>query len=141
MTTVNKEQEIWRPVLHHEDDIEVSNHGRIAAVTVNPKTGETLRTIITPFENPCGYLCFIAPAGKSFRSLLYVHELAGWTYTPPFNEVGVRHIDGNIQNNHTSNLECTNEVEERDLYDCGCSKDELEEFGAVIKELSYGNGN
>jgi hypothetical protein len=137
----NTQLEIWRPVQHHEDEIEVSNLGRVAAVAIDPETGETMRTIIKPDANPCGYFYFMEPAGKPIRHYLFVHEEVAAAFTPPVNEVGVLHLDGNKENNHASNLIWTNDIEERDYFDCGCSEQEMEEFSAHIRERSKRDGH
>src|SRR4051812_29283967 len=65
--------EIWHPAYHHEDYVEVSNHGRVATVTVHPVTAQKVRTIVKPFKTPCGYLCFIGCERSGRYNLLYVH--------------------------------------------------------------------
>lgn len=98
-------EEIWKPVPGFEGKYEVSNHGRIRSVmrVVMSKNGRAKHLkgrVLRPGRRPCGHLT-VALSGKSHHAhILVLSAFVG--PRPPGMET--RHLDGNPQNNHLSNL-------------------------------------
>ena len=89
--------EIWLPIAETDNAYEVSNHGRIK----NRSTGK----ILIPRKTKIGYgrVCVVY-SGK--RRDVYIHRIvAQYFCNHPFGCDVVNHIDNNVSNNNSSNLE------------------------------------
>lgn len=63
-------------------------------------------TLLTPIENPNGYLKVALADGQGNNKQLSIHRLIALHYIPnPYGHPQVNHKDGNKKNNHVDNLE------------------------------------
>lgn len=98
MTSDNKAEETWKPVVGHEGKYEVSDHGRVRSL------GNRAR-ILKPFAHSAGYPTVALPGGYRRQVTTTIHRLVLTAFVGPRPE-GCEgcHGDGNPMNNHLSNL-------------------------------------
>ena len=95
------EDEIWRVVPDSNNRYLVSNYGRIKSFAYNKKEGQVLRCfVINGFKQ-------VQISSKKINRKFYVHKLVAqiWISKPSDKHNFVTHLDGNLKNNHISNLE------------------------------------
>lgn len=95
------EDEIWRVVPNSNNRYMVSNFGRIKSFAYNKKEGQVLKCfVINGFKQ-------VQISTKKSNRKFYVHKLVAqiWISKPSDKHNFVTHIDGNLRNNHISNLE------------------------------------
>jgi hypothetical protein len=105
---MNQEIELWKPVLHYEEQYEVSNLGRIRSIERMVVNKSGLRTvpykILSPFVNEVGYQLVILYNGNKQKAVR-VHRLVATAFVPnPDGKREVNHNDGDKLNNAASNL-------------------------------------
>lgn len=119
-------QEIWKAVKNYEGLYEVSNLGNVKSISyfnhVNNKSYPRNK-MLKQIANDRNYLrvyLYKKGKGKNFR----VHRLVADAFIPnPDNLPEVNHIDGNKQNNKTTNLEwCTHQHNMKEAYRLGLVK-------------------
>lgn len=96
-------KEIWKGVVGHEKDYQVSNLGNVRSLNYR-RTG--LTKMLVPKENNCGRL-WVDLKGKPYL----IHRLVAMAFIPnDMNLPEINHIDENPKNNTVLNLEwCTSE--------------------------------
>ncbi|RLD42802.1 MAG: hypothetical protein DRI89_06300 [Bacteroidetes bacterium] len=95
------EDEDWRILPGFNKRYRVSNYGRVKSFAYNKKDGKVLIGCeVNGFK-----LVQISKPG--FSKKLYVHKLVAqvWGSKPDEKHTFVTHLDGNLRNNHISNLE------------------------------------
>ena len=95
------EDEIWRVVPDSNERYQVSNYGRIKSFAYNKKDGQILNCfVINGFKQ-------VQINTKKSKRKFYVHKLVAqiWISKPSDKHNFVTHLDGNLRNNHISNLE------------------------------------
>ena len=95
------EDEIWRIAPGWNERYQVSNYGRIKSFAYNKKDGQVLNCfVINGFKQ-------VQLSTKKSKRKYYVHKLVAqiWIPKPSDKHNYVTHIDGNLKNNHISNLE------------------------------------
>jgi NUMOD4 motif len=95
------EDEDWRVLPESNGRYLVSNYGRIKSFSYNKKDGQIMKC----YEIK-GYK--IVPVNlNKLRYKFYVHKLVAqiWIPKPSDEHIFVTHLDGNLKNNHVSNLE------------------------------------
>jgi len=95
------EDEIWRVIPDTNERYQVSNYGRIKSFAYNKKDGQILKCfVINGFKQ-------VQINTKKSKRKFYVHKLVAHIWIPkPTNKPNfVTHLDGNLKNNHISNLE------------------------------------
>lgn len=111
------DEEVWRDVVGYEGIYEVSSHGRVR--TKEGKTTHSVRHGIRTWKSRI--LKEKNPKGRDVRVSLWkdkqdksflVHQLVGKAFLPliPGKDC-INHKDGNPKNNHVSNLEWCNHLE------------------------------
>ncbi len=93
--------EIWRVVPDSNERYQVSNYGRIKSFAYDKKDGQILKcSVINGFK-------IVQLATNKGRYKIYIHKLVAqiWTSKPSDKHIFVTHLDGNLTNNHISNLE------------------------------------
>ncbi len=95
------EDEDWRILPGFNKRYQVSNYGRVRSFAYNKKDGK----ILTGDEINGFNLIQISKPG--FSKKVYVHKLVAelWVSKPSDKHTFVTHVDGNLKNNHISNLE------------------------------------
>ncbi|MCD4697800.1 MAG: NUMOD4 motif-containing HNH endonuclease [Bacteroidales bacterium] len=93
--------EVWRVVPNCNNRYQVSNYGRIKSFAYNKKDGQILKC-----SEIKGFKLVQLNTDKNRRKL-YVHKLIAeiWISKPSDKHIFVTHLDGNLKNNHVSNLE------------------------------------
>lgn len=114
---VNSGNEIWKDVPGYEGLYQVSNTGRVKALSVLKYWGKTLQKrkeiIFKPTIRKWGY-AEVVLSGKT-RLNQGVHRLVALAFIPnPDNKPQVNHKDGNKLNNSVSNLEWATRQEQMD---------------------------
>ena len=94
--------EIWKPVLHFEEEYEVSNKGRVRRIGV--RKGARVGRILAKAYNNRGYLMTTLWKNNVSRSYT-IHILVARAFVEGDHSLTVDHIDGNKLNNDPSNLE------------------------------------
>lgn len=97
---VKIEDEIWRVVPDYNSRYQVSNYGRVKSFAYNQKEGVILKShVIRGFKT-------VHLRSNEKRKTYYVHRLAAeiWVPMPSAEHIFVAHKDGNLKNNHVSNL-------------------------------------
>lgn len=110
-------QEIWKDIKNYEGCYQVSNLGRVRSL--NYKQTKQLKEL-SYRVNYKGYVdVHLSKNGKSKR--VVVHRLVAQTFIPNPNALPqINHIDGNKQNNNTTNLEwCNNSENQKHAYKKG----------------------
>ena len=95
------EDEDWRILPGFNKRYQVSNYGRVKSFAYNKKDGKTLIGCeVNGFK-------LIQISKPGFSKKLYVHKLVAqvWVSKPSDKHTFVTHLDGNLRNNHISNLE------------------------------------
>ncbi len=95
------EDEIWRIIPDSNERYQVSNYGRIKSFAYNKKDGQILNCfVINGFKQ-------VQINTKKSKRKFYVHKLVAqiWISKPSNKHNFVTHLDGNLKNNHISNLE------------------------------------
>lgn len=115
------EKEIWKDVKGWEGTFQVSNHGRMRSLTryINRKSrwggihlhkieGRILKQVPLGKGNRIKYLCIgLKREGQKFKNIT-VHRLVALAFIPLIEGKNyVNHKDGNVLNNHYTNLEWT----------------------------------
>jgi hypothetical protein len=94
------EDEIWKEVPGSNNRYQVSNYGRVKSFSLNKDEGKIMKSsTIKGFK-----FIQLKIDGSIFR--YYVHKLVAkvWLNEPSHEQTIVTHLDGNITNNHVSNL-------------------------------------
>lgn len=109
--------EIWKDVVGYEGIYEVSNHGRVRTkegkVTHSDRHGiRVWKPRVLKEKNPKGRDVRVSLWKDKQNKSFLVHQLVGKAFLPmlPGKEC-INHIDGNPRNNHVSNLEWCNHLE------------------------------
>lgn len=113
----HSDKEIWMDVVDYEGIYEVSNHGR-----VRTKEGKTTHSIrhgkrvwksrILKEKNPKGRDVRVSLWKNKKEKSFLVHQLVGKAFIPIIpGKNCINHKDGNPRNNHVSNLEWCNHLE------------------------------
>lgn len=107
-------EEIWKPILGYEGFYEVSNYSRIKSLPrVVMRGNDKLNLkekILSPNKNTSGYLQIgLSKDGKTRQ--FQIHRLCASSFIKDNIKEEVNHIDGNIYNNHISNLEWVSRAE------------------------------
>jgi hypothetical protein len=95
------EDEVWRILPDCNKRYQVSNYGRVKSFAYNKKDGKILiGTEINGFK-------LVQISSPKFSKKVYVHKLVAqlWIPKPSEKHTFVTHLDGNLKNNHVSNLE------------------------------------
>jgi hypothetical protein len=95
------EDEIWKVVPDSNERYQVGNYGRIKSFAYNKKDGQILKcSVINGFR-------IVQLATNKGKHKIYVHKLVAqiWIPRPSDKHNFVTHLDGNLRNNHISNLE------------------------------------
>jgi len=94
------ENEVWREVPESNNRYHVSNYGRVKSFAYNKKNGQVLKTHLIK-----GFKTVHLNLDKKSQTF-YLHKLVAeiWISKPSDDYVFVTHLDGNIINNHVSNL-------------------------------------
>ena len=95
------DDENWRVVPDSNNRYQVSNYGRIKSFAYNKKEGQVLKCfVINGFKQ-------VQISSKKINRKFYVHKLVAqiWISKPSDKHNFVTHLDGNLKNNHISNLE------------------------------------
>ncbi|NOR86820.1 MAG: hypothetical protein GQ527_04365 [Bacteroidales bacterium] len=95
------EDEIWRIIPYSDGLYQVSNYGRVKSFVIYKKDGQILKcSVINGFKN-------VQIASNKNKVRIYNHKLVAqiWIPKPTDRHTYVSHIDGNLKNNHISNLE------------------------------------
>jgi len=95
------EDELWREVPHSNSRYQVSNYGRVKSFAYNKTEGKMMvGFIINRFR-------IIQLNINKHAQKYYVHKLVAehWIPKPSDKHTIVTHLDGNMTNNHVSNLE------------------------------------
>jgi hypothetical protein len=106
-------KEIWKPILGLDEEYEVSNFGNVRSLSrivyrgKNSVPSRLTTKVLKTTKHRKGYLVVNLYWNKFFRHQ-YVHRLVAETFLSYKKDCVVNHIDGNKENNHSSNLEwCT----------------------------------
>ena len=103
---------------------EISNNGKIR----NKKTGKILRPTTDKNGNE---IVFLYDDGKKCKR--NVHRLVAETYLPgDINDLRVKHIDGNKQNNSVDNLKLVNKKKKIKVLETGGVYDSITECSKAI---------
>ena len=94
--------EIWKPVLHYEEEYEVSNKGRVRRIGI--RKGARVGRILAKAYTARGYLMTTLWKNNVSRSYT-IHILVARAFVEGDHSLTVDHIDGNKLNNDPSNLE------------------------------------
>lgn len=108
---MNPTREAWKPVVGYEGLYEVSNHGNVRSLdrTIHHVGDSRIRTIrgrtLRQFEDRKRYLWVNLSRAGEKQKVGKVHRLVAEAFLsmPEPGQV-VRHLDGNVQNNHVENL-------------------------------------
>ena len=112
-------KEIWKNVIGYEGLYEVSNYGNVRSLEKevvvkgfqkNIKGIRKQRTL-SQKEDKQGYL-FVRISKNGIRKRIAVHRLVAYAFLKQIDgKTQVNHIDGNVKNNHSDNLEWVNNYE------------------------------
>lgn len=96
-------REVWKDIPGFETIYQASTYGRIKRIANGPST--CCGRILKPSVHHSGYLeVSLCMDGKQYKSLR-IHTLVLITFSGPRpDEYQCRHLDGNKQNNHLTNL-------------------------------------
>lgn len=122
-------QEIWKDIKNYEGCYQVSNLGRVRSL--NYKQTKQIKEL-SYRVNHKGYIdVHLSKNGKSKR--IVIHRLVAQTFIPNPNALPqINHIDGNKQNNNTTNLEwCNNSENQKHAY----------KKGLQLKKIGVNNPN
>ena len=94
------EDEVWKDIPNNSF-YQISNYGRIKSYYINKKEGKILK-----FSEIKGFKQ-VSLTLNNIQRTYYVHKLVAevWIPKPSKNHTYVTHLDGNLINNHISNLE------------------------------------
>lgn len=110
--------EEWRPVVGYEDRYLVSNDGKVKSIDMLVRcrgNGYRMKKgkVLPLRENSRGYVTVNLCVDNVMHTKL-IHRLVAEAFIPnPSNKSQVNHIDGNINNNHVSNLEWVTDNENK----------------------------
>ncbi len=93
--------EEWKEIPGTDGRYLISNYGRIKSFAIYKTHGKILNcSLVNGFK-------IVQIFTKSFSRKFYVHKLVAenWLSKPSDKHVFVTHLDGNLKNNHVSNLE------------------------------------
>jgi hypothetical protein len=95
------EDELWRVIPDSDERYQVSNYGRVKSFAYKKDTGQILNGFILN-----GYKQ-VQINTKKIKRKYYIHKLVAqvWIPKPSDKHTFVTHLDGNLRNNHFSNLE------------------------------------
>jgi len=95
------DDEVWRIIPYSNDLYQISNYGRVKSFVVYKIDGQILKCSVIN-----GYKIVQIASNKS-KARIYIHKLVAqlWIPKPSERHIYVSHIDGNLKNNHVSNLE------------------------------------
>lgn len=108
--------ERWKDVPGYEGRYMVSDHGRVRSLSrqvCSPIACKTIREVVMNLrKNNNGYI-YVFLKTKSTRKKFYIHRLVAMAFfdKPPDDAIEVNHKDKVRSNNHYSNLEWLNHVE------------------------------
>jgi len=107
--------EIWKDIAGYEGMYAVSNHGRVRSIITD-------RILKTSNAHPTYALVTLYQDKK--RRRFYVHRLVAQAFIPMIvNKPFINHIDGDHHNNHVSNLEWCDSIDNNNhMYDIGSNK-------------------
>ncbi len=93
--------EEWRPIVGHEQFIEISNWGRIRTITRILSNGARRRGIIVKLDQHCaGHLYF-----RLIRTRVYAHRAVADAFLPnPHDSEDTIHKDDDLTNNRVDNI-------------------------------------
>lgn len=131
--------EEWKPVKEFEGLYEVSNLGRVRALS---KRGFERGGILKQRKNTGGYMELrLSKNNQKFNVL--VHRLVAMSFIPnPDNKPCINHIDGNKQNNVVENLEwCTHKENAQHALKHGLFDVKTMRDVACKKRAVYGHPN
>lgn len=93
----------WKPVLGYELLYEISNTGLLKGIKRNK--------ILTPFKDKDGY-SKITLSNRRIKKCTSIHRLVALSFIPnPKGRDMINHIDGDVNNNNSENLEWCNNSE------------------------------
>ncbi|WP_419790689.1 NUMOD4 domain-containing protein [Staphylococcus chromogenes] len=124
--------EIWKDINGYENLYKISNHGRVWSCKKNQ--------FIKPNNNGNGYHRISLYKNGATKSM-YIHRLVGLHFLPLIKgKELINHIDENRSNNHVSNLEWCNSVENAHHLEAnmraGRSRVDSEKWQACIEQRS-----
>ena len=95
------EDEVWKVIPDSNERYQVSNYGRIKSFAFNKKDGQILKcSLVNGFK-------IVELKTNKGKNKVYIHKLVAQIWIPrqSDNHIFVTHLDGNLTNNHYSNLE------------------------------------
>jgi len=132
--------EQWKDIKGYEGIYQISNYGRIKSLArkVGSRNGALKplpEKIVKPLYTKAGYLNLVA-SKKQVRETLVVHHLVAKYFIGERPEgLVIDHIDGNITNNHVSNLKyVTNKENLRKRHDIKLDEKKVREIWGLIGE-------
>ena len=101
--------ENWKDIERYEGIYQISDHGRVKSLKRKVRSkGDGLRElpekIVQPLYTKAGYLNLIASKNQKRETLVIHHLVAKHFIGERPKGLVIDHIDGNITNNHVSNL-------------------------------------
>lgn len=137
MTTPDTAAEEWRPVVEpgYEDFYEVSTCSRVRSLDRVTERGVRKGRVLKPLVNPSGRRCVVLyRGGTETAKKRYCYRLSAAVFLDnPDDLPEVDHIDGDVANNHISNLEWVTHAENQ--------RRRRERARARQEEASRGEGN
>ena len=117
------DNEQWVDVIGYEGEYQVSSHGRVKSlprIIMQNGKERIMYGHLTSVKrnNGTGYINVLLSKGEDGRETKYVHRLVAehFLHKPNNESTTVNHLDFNKTNNHISNLEWMNQVENNKHY-------------------------